>query len=304
VALTNQGLSPVQIAAYQSPENNLTTDQRGLIVGGNPNLKPEQSRSWNIGAVLTPTFMPGFSFNIDYYEIKVTNSILTGGIAQNAGPDLVVLGCYRDQNPGYCSQISRNGSGIFQIGSLNTNFGTSQVRGMDLQATFSTAAAGVELPIPGDFTINIEAEREFMNTTENPDGSTNSYVGYFLYSNDSIQPTWRGTLNLNYTHDWLGLHWDTSYIAGAKDFEDPTIIYGNYIPSYWYHNISAAFDLTSMVGDTDFVKGMNLIVGINNLADKDPPFVNGDGICKCNSFAGGPYDFVGRFFYTRITLKD
>ena len=304
VALTNQGLSPTDIANYQSPENALASDQRGLIVGGNPNLKPEQSRSWNIGAVLTPTFLPGFAFNIDYYEIKITNSILTGGIAQNAGPDLVVLGCYRDQNPDYCSQITRNGSGIFQIGSLNTNFGTSQVRGMDLQATFSTAAAGMELPIPGDFTINLEAEREFMNTTENPDGSTNSYVGYFLYSNDSIQPTWRGTLNLNYTHDWLGLHWDTSYIAGAKDFDDPTIIYGNYIPAYWYHNISAAFDLTSMVGDTDFVKGMNLIVGINNLADKDPPFVNGDGICKCNSFAGGPYDFVGRFFYTRITLKD
>src|SRR6185437_10986654 len=110
----------------------------------------------------------------------------------------------------------------------------------------------------------------------------------FLYSNDSIQPTWRATLNLNYTHDWLGLHWDTSYIAGAKDFDDPTVIYGNYIPAYWYHNISAAFDLTSMVGDTDFVKGMNLIVGINNLADKDPPFVNGDGICKCNSLQAAP----------------
>jgi len=303
-ALTAQGFSPTEIANHISSENTLKDDQRGLIVGGNPGLKPEQSRSWNIGAVLTPTFAPGFSFNVDYYEIKITNSILTGGIAQNAGPNLVVKGCYVDQNLDYCNQITRNNGGIFQIGSLNTNFGTSQVRGMDLQATYSTAAAGLELPIPGDFTINLEAEREFMNTTENPDGSTNSYVGYFLYSNDSIQPTWRGTLNLNYTHDWLGLHWDTSYIAGAKDFDDPTVIYGNYIPAYWYHNISAAFDLSGMVSDTGFMKGMNLIVGINNLADKDPPFLNGDGICKCNSFAGGPYDFVGRFFYTRITLKD
>ena len=301
-ALTAIGQNPV---GYQSPENNLVTDQRGLIVGGNPNLKPEQSRSWNIGAVLTPTFLPGFSFDVDYYEIKITNSILTGGIAQNAGPDLVVNGCFVDQNPTYCSQITRNNGGIFQIGSLNTNFGTSQVRGMDLQATYSTAAAGLELPIPGDFTFNIEAEREFLNTTENPGGGpVNSFVGYFLYSNDSIQPTWRGTLNINYTYDWLGLHWDMAYIAGAKDHDDPTVIYGNYIPAYWYHNISAAFDLSSMVDGTDFVKGMNLIVGINNLADKDPPFVNGDGICKCNTFAGGPYDVVGRFFYTRITLKD
>ena len=304
-ALSAQGLTPAQIASYVSPENNLRNDQRGLIIGGNPNLKPEQSRSWNIGAVLTPTFLPGFSFDIDYYEVKVTNSILTGGIAQNAGPDLVVLGCYVDQNPTYCSQISRNNGGIFQIGSLNANFGTSKVRGMDLQATYSTAAAGLELPIPGDFTINVEAEREFLNTTENPGGGpVNSFVGYFNYSNDSIQPTWRGTLNLNYTHDWLGLHWDTSYIAGTKNLDDPTMIYGNYIPAYFYHNIIASFDLGSMVNDTNLVKGLSLIVGINNLADKDPPFVNGDGLCKCNSFAGGPYDFVGRFFYTRISVKN
>jgi iron complex outermembrane receptor protein len=302
--LSAQGLSPAQIANYQSPENNLSNDQRGLIIGGNPNLKPEQSRSWNIGAVLTPTFLPGFSFDIDYYEVKITNSILTGGIAQNSSPNLVVLGCYVDQNPDYCSQITRNGSGIFQIGSLNTNFGTSQVRGMDLQATYSTAAAGLELPIPGDFTINIEAEREFLNTIENPDGTTNSFVGLFLYSNESIQPTWRGTLNINYTHDWLGLHWDTSFINGTKNHDDPTtLVYGNYIPSYFYHNVSASFDLTGMVSDTGFMKGMNLIVGINNLADKDPPFLGQDSICKCNSYAG-PYDFVGRFFYTRITLKD
>ncbi|HTO39706.1 MAG TPA: TonB-dependent receptor [Rhizomicrobium sp.] len=303
VALTAQGLTPAEISAFQSPENNLANDQRGLIVGGNPNLKPEQSRSWNIGAVLTPTFLPGFVFNIDYYEVKVTNSILTGGIAQNAGPDLVVLGCYVAQNPTYCSQISRNASGIFQIGSLNTNFGTTQVRGMDLQATYSTRAAGLELPVPGDFTINLEAGREFLNSTQNPDGTTNSYVGTFLYSNDSIQPTWRSTLNLNYTFDWMSLHWDVSYYAGAKNHDDPTIIYGNHIPAYFYHNISAAFDLGGMVSDTNLVKGLSLVVGINNLADKDPPFLNADGICKCNSFAGGPYDFLGRFFYTRLSVK-
>ena len=44
-------------------------------------------------------------------------------------------------------------------------------------------------------------------------------------------------------------------------------------------------------------------MGINNLADKDPPFLGSDSICKCNSLAG-PYDFVGRFFYTRISIKN
>ena len=212
-----QGLTPAQIATYQSPENNLSADQRGLVVGGNQQLKPELSRSWNLGAVLTPTFLPGLTLNGDYYEIKITNSILDGGIANNAGPDIVVLGCYVDQNPAYCSQITRSAGGIFQIGSLNTNLGINQVRGMDLEATYNTDVAGLDLPVPGSFLIDLQAEREFLNTTQNPDFSTNEFVGFFNYGNDSIQPTWRANATIDYHLDDLGFHYGLRFINGTKD---------------------------------------------------------------------------------------
>ncbi|MEJ0007175.1 MAG: hypothetical protein WDM77_12625 [Steroidobacteraceae bacterium] len=44
------------------------------------------------------------------------------------------------------------------------------------------------------------------------------------------------------------------------------------------------------------------MIGVDNVADKDPPFLTGDSVCKCNSLAG-PYDMVGRFFYARLSTK-
>ena len=49
-------------------------------------------------------------------------------------------------------------------------------------------------------------------------------------------------------------------------------------------------------------KSTRLIVGINNLFDKDPPFLTGDSIGKSNTIAG-PYDLTGRFFFARISTK-
>ena len=296
--LSARGLTPAQIATYQSPENNLSADQRGLIVGGNQQLKPELSRSWNLGAVITPTFLPGFTFNGDYYEIKITNSILDGGIANNAGPDIVVLGCYVSQNPAYCSQITRGAGGIFQIGSLNANLGLNQVRGMDLEATYSTDAANLTLPVPGSFVIDLQAEREFLNTTQNPDLSTNEFVGFFNYANDSIQPRWKATASVDYHLEDLGLHYDMRYIGDTANLDGSTPKYGNALPEIFYHDIAVSYDLPEM-GPS---KSTRLIVGINNLFDKNPPFLNGDSIGKSNSLAG-PYDVIGRFFFARISTK-
>ncbi len=296
--LSGRGLTPAQIATFQSPENNLSTDQRGLIIGGNQQLKPELSRSWNAGLVLTPSFLPGLTLNGDYYEIKITNSILDGGIADNAGPDVVVLGCYVSQNPAYCNQISRNGSGIFQIASLNANLGLSQVRGLDMEATYNTDVAGLNLPIPGSFVFDVQAEREFLNTTQNPDLSTNQFVGFFNYANDSIQPRWRATAAVDYRLDDLGLHYDMQYIGGTQDLGGATFQFGDALPEIFYHNISVSYDLPEMGP----AKSTRLIVGINNLFDKDPPFLNGDSIGKSNSLAG-PYDVTGRFFFARISTK-
>ena len=308
--LTAQGLTPSQIATYQSPENNLDNDQRGLIVGGSPSLKPEKSHSWTIGAVITPTALPGFSVSADYYEITITNSII-GGIAGSSGPDLVVNGCYVGQNPYYCSLISRNSAGIFQIGSTNTNFGYSFVEGLDMEVRYDTATAGVSLPmgIPGSLSIDAQADHEMTNIGNNPDGTISQFTGFFNYSNNSIQPKWKGNLLLDYVLGDIGIHYQMQYIGGTEDGPNNYAVgsyspighgsYGDELPAMVYHDISASYDLPGMMG---VFKGGRLTIGVNNLLDKDPPFLTGDSVGKSNSL-NGPYDYTGRYFFTRFTLK-
>jgi iron complex outermembrane receptor protein len=55
----------------------------GLV--GNPNLKPETSRSFTAGAIFEP--VKGLSFTVDYYNVKKSNLIVAGpltGAARNA----------------------------------------------------------------------------------------------------------------------------------------------------------------------------------------------------------------------------
>jgi outer membrane receptor protein involved in Fe transport len=298
-SLAGIGVTGAALAGYQSPENNLLNDQRGFIVGGNPALSPEKSHSWTVGAVLTPTFLPGLSINGDYYEITITNSILVGGIPQNLpNTDQYVLDCFVGQVAGNCANITRNSGGIFQINSLNANTGTAGTTGVDMEAAYDTNAAGISLPfdVPGSVTVDAQAQHQITNF-QNTLGSLNRFAGTYLGTSGYIQPKWKASLFTDYHLDDLTFHYDLQYIGGTDDAAGGTG-YGFTLPDYVYHNISASYALPEW-GPT---KGSLISFGINNLLDKDPPFTLEDGVGKNNTISG-PYDEVGRFFYTRLTIK-
>jgi iron complex outermembrane receptor protein len=303
-ALTAIGLTPPQIAVYQSAENNLSSDQRGLILGGNPLLKPEKSFGWTIGTVVTPQFLPGSSFAADYYETTVKNAIQGGGGVPGAqGLDQFVNNCYGPtQAVANCAAISRNPNGIFQILGLNANFGAQKVRGLEMQLAYDTLDAGLDLPVPGSFNFNLEVAREFQNDQILPSG-TIKQSGTFNTGVEANFPAWRSVLNIDWTMEAWNVHWDTEWYSHTHNQDGSPATFGNVLPDNWNNNISVSYDLADWVGTSSYLKSSRVIFGINNLFDTDPPFLTSDSICKCNSFAGAGYDFVGRSFYIRLTGK-
>lgn len=287
------------VTNFQPSQDNVPGNQIQVLEGGNPNLKPEQSESYGLGVVFTPRWTPGLSFSADYYSIRISNTILTGGIAGNASPDLVLDGCYGPaQNESFCSLVTRNSAGVItQLNSLNTNFGTEKVQGIDYQIDYDTAAAHLTLPIPGSIRLDLQASNLFEHKTDNPDGSINNYTGRFNLSNESIQPRWKGTASVDYRLGPWTAHYDLQYIGHTSNL-DQTTGYGDYIPDMYYNNIAIGYSFS----DFGFMKKARVTFGIDNVADQDPPFLKGDSTCKCNSIAG-PYDFVGRFFYGRISTS-
>ena len=75
------------------------------LTGGNPDLKAETALTTSFGIGWTPSFIPGFRAQIDYYNIKIE------GVIQGLGGANILQQCL--QNDALCGDIHRD-----QFGSL------------------------------------------------------------------------------------------------------------------------------------------------------------------------------------------
>jgi outer membrane receptor protein involved in Fe transport len=73
--------------------------------GGNPALKPETGYTKTLGAVLTPTFIPGLNVSVDWYNLDLRGAV---GVIQ---PIAAITSCYvtnpTASNP-LCGLVTRN----------------------------------------------------------------------------------------------------------------------------------------------------------------------------------------------------
>jgi len=61
---------------FLDPLTNFNPGGIQTVASGNPNLQPESSRTYTVGVVLTPSFIPGLTASVDYYKIVLKNAIL------------------------------------------------------------------------------------------------------------------------------------------------------------------------------------------------------------------------------------
>lgn len=104
---------------------------------GNVNLKPEIGDTLGIGAVVQPSFWPGFQASVDYWSINL-NAII-GNVA-NAD---ILTQCYAGQTQ-FCSLIQRLPDGtLYQILSAPVNFTKQRTRGLDIEASYRVSLADI-----------------------------------------------------------------------------------------------------------------------------------------------------------------
>ncbi len=111
-------------ATQGAPALSSPAGQYNFLQGGNPALTPEKSDTTSFGVIFTPRFAPGLSLTLDYFDIKIDDSIST------VGADNVLKACYIANDPTFCAHIHRNpGNGSLWIGDghvddLNVNIGS------------------------------------------------------------------------------------------------------------------------------------------------------------------------------------
>ncbi len=71
---------------------NPTAAQANAVFGGNLELDPETAKTWTLGVVFQPEFLPRFSMSLDYYNIRIKDVI------GSALPGDVIKACFGDNH--------------------------------------------------------------------------------------------------------------------------------------------------------------------------------------------------------------
>src|ERR1700712_3348466 len=163
--------------------------------GGNPALVPEASRTYTGGVVLTPSFIPGLTMSVDYYQIKLKNAITNiSGSDQSIANLCIASGgtspfCSLYVRPfPYTNTTQANYPSLLKSQKLNAAFNVTE--GEDYEIDYGFDTADVWSDLSGQ--VNLRA---LLNVA--PVNTTSSFVGAPLkYTN---QPKGHATLFADYT---------------------------------------------------------------------------------------------------------
>ena len=267
-----QGVPP----GYQ--QNN---PQISVITGGNDTLKPETSKGWNFGAVFSPTAIPRFSVEANYYKIKIRGAI------QARDADTTLRSCVINNDAAACALVTRTASGqIANIQGLLENIAGIKTDGLDFNLAYRTARASwgtIGLTLNNTFLFNydIALPTDSGIAIIKRDGTEQG-------SPDQAFPKHKAIGVLDWDGGQYGASLTGRYIKSVRESQND-----NRLNSRLYTDIQARWN-------PDFMKMFGLTLGVNNLFDKDPP---GCISCGINNFDPGTYDVPGRYYYGRITLR-
>lgn len=281
-----------QGASGDDPEFNNENYGFSQVQGGNPNVAPEEADTVTVGFVYQPSYVPGLSVAIDYYDIEITGAI---GLL---GTQRIIDDCFAGSAQ-MCSQIERDPvtNRIIRVANIYQNIAKANVNGVDLEATYRT---DVNWLGNNAESISVRALASWLgeNSTTNPGAPTVDRAGDV---GTSGLPEWRGILSVSYNNGPLSTYLQGRYIGSG--LRNSTWVQGvdiddNTIDSVWYTDLRLSYDLPSRQGDFE------VFAHIANLFDRNPPVVAG-----YNSFTGVSqvnqrvHDLFGRSYTVGVNYR-
>jgi iron complex outermembrane receptor protein len=274
-------------SVVQSP-----ADQYNQVTGGNVDLDVEEADTITVGVVFTPS--DNLTVSLDYWNIEIENTIAT------VGSENIVRQCAT--NGVLCDSITRGPTGNLWQGEIPRvfnglqNIGTGITSGVDVAASWMMDAMG------GTFGVNLAGTYLTEWEIEILPGEAYDCVG-LLSSRCYAKPEWRHTLSASYdsnsfwalTARWRyfeGVDYDGALTGNRSEGAD-SIAQGNISGSESYLDLNATF---RFLGDSE------LLVGINNVLDEEPPLVGGTLSTNANAIAGF-YDTLGQYLFAQVTFR-
>jgi len=310
-------LTPAQVLAI---EDNPAEQFNGQT-GGNQTLKPEISDTYTAGVVWQPSFVPGLSVSLDYFNIKVEQFIAP------IGENNILDQCVKTLNPLFCGLVHRSTNPV-TLGSLfldpngfvtdiTQNTGSLKTTGVDINANYRTDLSNLGLGDNGGLSVAfVGTWLDQLDIQQLPGGPTFNCKG--LFGNTCLQPSplspeWRHKLRVTWTTPYSYGDWFKSLSFSAQWRYISKVTLDAFSSDPNLNNPDNAFESDHRFGSRSYLdltanftvhNNLNFRVGVNNVFDQDPPIV---GRSNCpQTFCNGEtftqvYDSLGRFVFVGLS---
>jgi iron complex outermembrane receptor protein len=261
----------------QDQVGNAITDSGGaqgpypfMAGAGNSSLQPERAKTKTVGFVYSPSYLPGFSASLDWYNIKVTNLISAISATQ------VAEYCYVQGVASFCNTIKRDpvSGQITSLARGNANLGALETEGYDLTFNY-------RLPRTRYGQFGIRSDSTFVTKYRTKADETADWVSSLgEYDGSGSVAYYR--VKSNITLDWNLGSWSATWTARY---------FGSVRDKCYSNNANAPVECTTPGGTANWGTGYNqkgamvyndvsvsyktawkgqIMIGANNVFDKAP----------------------------------
>ena len=174
---------------------------------GNPNLVPEVARTYTVGAVWTPDFVPGLTMSLDYYRIHLANAIgqiapstTIQGICEASGGTSIYCANYQRPLPFSNTSLANFAT---KLNTFNLNTASTNTEGWDFETNYAWGMSDLVEGWNGSWKARVLAtyqpviNKSVLFTgapfTRTPNSSTriSTFLNYSLNDwNFGVQDTW------------------------------------------------------------------------------------------------------------------
>jgi iron complex outermembrane receptor protein len=269
-----------------------------FLSGSNSKLQPETSTTRTLGLVYSPHFVEGLDFSLDFYKIKLQNTI------QSVVASDILNYCYIQGDQNFCNRFTRDSSGT--ITSLNeslANLGTLETEGYDFASHYRLP----QLPA-GQFTISLEGTYLSKFDVQNaPDKPVQGQAGFVNATGGLFRV--RANASLDWSYGNFGATWTVRYFSGLRDSCWDVGVECNE-PNYtnpWIGTTGASSKGSVAFNDVQFRYKLpwdaSFSVGVNNIFNKKGPFYY-----DSTAFGSGSPPYlstfdIDRYFYVSYNQK-
>jgi iron complex outermembrane recepter protein len=266
-----------------APDAQFATGQQRAVSGGNANLDAETAKVLTAGIVYEPSFAPGLSFTADYFRIDIDRAI------QSLGASVIVSNCYSRGIEDDCAKIHRDpthSNAIDFIDDPISNVGAIGTSGFDLAVAYDTTHARF-----GRLRSQLEGQILRRYDLDNSAQVLKGLGNYDL----GVYPRLKANLSTAWSKGPAGAGANARFVGGFDECENADCNGGapsRAVAANLTFDLFGTYTVKSAAGKT------TVAAGVNNLTDQKPSLIY-DG------FAGdsdaSTYDFMGRYFYARVT---